>query len=1413
MKKPILFNRFKNAFKLLPLFSALVISFTIQAQCVITGISPSVSICGNSMTMVSVTAAGTGLSYLWNNGNTTDSFNTSVSGTYKVTVTGSCGIAAVSNPIVVTKVNCALDFDGDGDFTYMASPITTQIDNITMETWINWGGTSGNRQIIAYNGNPASNGYGLILNNSDNIAIQVGGSTFLNSTYTPTIGVWTHIAVTRDNGTWNLYINGASESLSSNLANPTTPSASFTLGASAFGLYDYKGKIDEFRFWTRALSEVEISTNTSRTAIGTENGLLSYYNFDQGLAQGNNTSEPALFDCTSPAENNSFFGFSLTGTTSNFVISPYASVGNWLGPLPTIVGITTVPAIGICSGSSFTITSTVIGSAISYQWYYENFSLQFAIPNATLPGLAFTNVNTSYNGTYYVVVTNSAGSVTSAGINFNVGCNNALAFDGVNDNAIYTTTVVGNDNITFEAWVNITSLTGSNQLLFNNGHTSLNGFGLYLPSGTTNLNILLGGIIAVPTGYSLPLNTWTHIALTRKNGTWGLIVNNSVTGFSNATSPNPFNGSSRFSIGSNQGGTEVFNGLIDEVRVWNRPLSNAEILLNINKKLTGTENGLVGYYDFNHGIAGLNNAPVTSITDRNSPTQNIPLANFAMNGNISNFVASPITLAGTWMGQTASIVGISASNSTVCSGGMIIFNSTLVGTPTVSYQWLRNGSPVIGANANSLTLSGVVSSTTGTYSLRASNILGTVTSTNLAISLVGTNLIAQPVSQTICGGALASFTISATGVQLYLWSNGATTPTMNTSLTGSYRVTITGACGSIISSNATLATTLGISISTHPASQTICGSSLANISVNSSGSGLTYLWNTGQTTAGFNTSILGNYMVTVSGACGTPQVSNVANVSSAQSLSFVLHPINWIACQGELVTMNVSATGTGQLTYIWSNGTLGNTLNSTTVGGFIRATVTGFCGTAVSLGAIINRYSLPVFVTQPTSQTVCGANALILSSATGAGPLIYKWNSGQNTESISVNQTGNYRVTVTGYCGATISNLASISLGAVNIITQPQPNAICGSGLASFMVSATGSNIKYLWNTGATTSGINTSVIGSYMVTVSGACNTVVSNTVNLTVGVNTQILTQPQGGTYCEGSTATIFVSATGSNLRYLWSFGSAFANNSVPASLSNAGNQNVTVTGSCGVVVSNAANFVINPKPIIITTASNLKVCYGETATLSASGANTLVWQPANISGSQITVGGTNTGVAIITVTGTNGNFCSSSAFVTVTTLSQIFTTTDFQVVEICFKDTLIFIGANSTINGISNGYFNPSIAGLGMKSVNNIFETADGCKFEKPSGILVINCTTTGINENILYSSISIAPNPTSSNGEVSIKSSEIIEQINLVNLSGRLVFSTTPKSQNATIKLANITHGLYLIEVLTTKEKIVRKLVVE
>jgi hypothetical protein len=80
----------------------------------------------------------------------------------------------------------------------------------------------------------------------------------------------------------------------------------------------------------------------------------------------------------------------------------------------------------------------------------------------------------------------------------------------------------------------------------------------------------------------LPLNTWSHVAVTYTTAAAGstlrLYVNGALVRTVTGTNQNIVAGTQPLRIGnSNASISEGFNGLIDEVRIYNRALSAAEI--------------------------------------------------------------------------------------------------------------------------------------------------------------------------------------------------------------------------------------------------------------------------------------------------------------------------------------------------------------------------------------------------------------------------------------------------------------------------------------------------------------------------------------------------------------------------------------------------------------------------------------------------------------------------------------------------------------------------------------------------------------------------------------------------------------------------------------------------------------------
>ena len=145
---------------------------------------------------------------------------------------------------------------------------------------------------------------------------------------------------------------------------------------------------------------------------------------------------------------------------------------------------------------------------------------------------------------------------------------------------------------TFEAWINIRDLEAGFQTVLEFGDDQP-----FIGLNDTKFTLYQ----AVESNTSIPLNEWTHVAVTFS--TINQEAKAYINGVLDATSTDVSNldiDGIGAGIGYNDG-DEVLDGSIDEVRIWSRVLSEAEIDANKNECLTGNETGLYAYYNFNEG--------------------------------------------------------------------------------------------------------------------------------------------------------------------------------------------------------------------------------------------------------------------------------------------------------------------------------------------------------------------------------------------------------------------------------------------------------------------------------------------------------------------------------------------------------------------------------------------------------------------------------------------------------------------------------------------------------------------------------------------------------------------------------------------------------------------------------------------
>ena len=144
------------------------------------------------------------------------------------------------------------------------------------------------------------------------------------------------------------------------------------------------------------------------------------------------------------------------------------------------------------------------------------------------------------------------------------------------------------------------------------------------------------------------------------------------------------------------------------------------------------------YFNTNTPIAGANNPTLTinNVQTTNAGTYSVVVNNLAGSAAGSNAVLTLNTnpVAPSFVTQPASVI--------VLAGGNAGFSAAASGTAPIYYQWLKNGSPISGATATTLNFTNVQNSDSGTYSLTASNGVGTAASSNATLTV--TTSVALP---------------------------------------------------------------------------------------------------------------------------------------------------------------------------------------------------------------------------------------------------------------------------------------------------------------------------------------------------------------------------------------------------------------------------------------------------------------------------------------------------------------------------------------------------------------------------------------------------------------------------------------------------------------------------------------------
>jgi gliding motility-associated-like protein len=430
-------------------------------------------------------------------------------------------------------------------------------------------------------------------------------------------------------------------------------------------------------------------------------------------------------------------------------------------------------------------------------------------------------------------------------------------------------------------------------------------------------------------------------------------------------------------------------------------------------------------------------------------------------------------------------------------------------------------------------------------------------------------------NSTICLGS--STILSATGATTYTWSNSVINGiAFSPSVTSTYTVNGTNMFGCVNS------TTSNVTVNPNPTITIPIGAICPGGSFTLTPIGATsYTYSSGtQLVSPITTT---SYTVTGSNASGC---TNTAVCTISVNPNPTVTVPSGTICQGSSFTI----TPIGATSYTYSSGNPVVSPITTASYTVIGSNASGCTNTAVCMVSVNPN---PI-VTVP-SGTICQGSSFTM---TPTGTTSYAYSSG--TAIVSPITTTSYTVTGSNASGCTNTAVCTVSVNPNPTVTVPSGTICQGS---SFTMNPTGAT-SYTYSSG--TAIVSPAITTNYIVTGNDALGC--TNTTVCTVSVVPTPFVSVNSPTICSGQTATLTASGAST---YSWSTGSLL--NPILVSPTASTIYNVTGT-SLGCSTTTVLTVIANPLPVM--SVNNSTICIGQTTTLTASGANSYLWNTGSTS-----------------------------------------------------------------------------------------------------------------------------------------------------------------------------------------------------
>ncbi len=438
------------------------------------------------------------------------------------------------------------------------------------------------------------------------------------------------------------------------------------------------------------------------------------------------------------------------------------------------------------------------------------------------------------------------------------------------------------------------------------------------------------------------------------------------------------------------------------------------------------------------------------------------------------------------------------NDASICLGESFQLNATVANCNNCSYMW---------NDGNTESIRTISPSETSNYSVTLSDSNGQMTDDEITITVNPIpSILIESNGDVFCPGDMVSLNAEDPNCTTceYIWNTGDTEAILTFELEdpGLYIVTVEDANNCSATDIIDIGLLPLINVSVEVQDVACFNESTGNIFLNLNGSsGFDFLWNNGATSQNLDFISAGIYEVTITGNDICDTRIDAIELSEGAEIIASIEAID-VAC-GNLGSADLEVEGgSGDFTYLWSNGSMEEDPANLNPGNYI-VTITDANQCSVIKETFIDGDAVVTISSELQNVSCFGENnGAINLEITGGMASTYLWSNGSTMDNLMDLSPGSYSVTITLTNGCEEFRDFEIEEPTEIVFDTAIDNALCfgeASGRIELEVDGGGGNYQFLWSNGETSQNLENIAAGVYEVSITsnGVCQKITSASVS----------------------------------------------------------------------------------------------------------------------------------------------------------------------------------------------------------------------------------------------------------------------------------------------------------------------------